>query len=59
MRYNKEMVIVVKDGLVQDVYCSDKDFNVRLIDLDETDPEMLEKLKDEADCADAELEKVW
>ena len=59
MRYNKEMVIVVKDGLVQDVYCSDKDFNVRLIDLDETDLEMLEALKDEADCADSELVKIW
>lgn len=59
MRYNKEMVIVVKDGLVQYVYSSDKDFNVRLIDLDETDPEMLEALKDEADCADAELYRLY
>lgn len=59
MRYNKEIVIVVKDALVQDVYCSDKDFNVRLIDLDETDPEMLEALQDEADCAYAELAKIW
>ena len=59
MRYNKEIVIVVKNGLIQYVYSSDKDFNVRLIDLDETDLEMLEALKDEADCADAELEKVW
>jgi hypothetical protein len=59
MRYNKEIVIVVKDGLVQEVYCSDKNFNVRLIDLDETDPEMLEALKDETDCDDAELIKIW
>lgn len=59
MRYNKEIIIVVKDALVQDVYCSDKDFNVRLIDLDETDPEMLEQLKAEADCADAELYRLY
>ena len=59
MRYNKEIVIIVKDSLVQEVYCSDKDFNVKLIDLDKTDTEMLEALKAEADCADAELEKVW
>ena len=59
MRYNKEIVIVVKDGLVQEVYCSDKDFNVRLIDLDETNPEMLEALQDETNCADAELIKIW
>ena len=59
MKYNNKIVIVVKDGLVEEVYCSDKDFNVKLIDLDKTDTEMLEALKDEADCADSELEKVW
>ena len=59
MRYNKEIVVVVKDGLVQEVYCSDKDFDVRLIDLDETDPEMLESLQDEADCACAELHRLY
>lgn len=59
MRYNKEVVIVVKDGLVQEVYCSDKDFNVRLIDLDEIDPEMLEQLKTEVNYADAELYRLY
>ena len=42
MRYtDKEVTVIVKDGLVQEVYGTDKDIKVRLIDLDETDTEDL------------------
>ena len=60
MRYtNKEITIIVKEGLVQEVYGTDKDIKVRLIDLDETDPQMLEQLEDEANCVRAEWHDIW
>lgn len=60
MRYtDKEITIIVKDGLVQEVYGTDKDIQVRLIDLDETDMEMLEQLEDEANCVRAEWHDIW
>lgn len=60
MRYtDKEITIIVKDGLVQEVYGTDKDIKVRLIDLDETDTEMLEQLEDEANCVRAEWYDIW
>lgn len=59
MRYNNKIVIVVKDGLVEEVYGSDKKIDVEIIDLDTTNEERLEELQDEANCDDAELEKVW
>ena len=60
MKYtNKEVTIIVKEGLVQEVYGTDKDIKVRLIDLDETDVEMLEQLEDEANCVRAEWHDVW
>ena len=60
MRYaDKEITIIVKDGLVQEVYGTDKDIKVRLIDLDETDAEMLEQLEDEANCVRAEWYDIW
>ena len=55
----KEIAIIVKDGLVQDVYGTYKDVYVRVIDLDETDGEMLEQLKDEANCVRAEWHNIW
>lgn len=59
MRYaNKQVTIIVKDGLVQEVYGTDKDIEVRLIDLDETDAEMLEQLEDEANCVRAEWHDI-
>ena len=60
MRYtDKEVTIIVKDGLVQEVYGTDKDIKVRLINLDETDPQMLEQLEDEANCIRAEWYDIW
>lgn len=60
MRYtDKEVTIIVKNGLVQEVYGTDKDIKVRLIDLDETDAEMLEQLEDEASCVRAEWYDIW
>ena len=60
MRYtNKEITIIVKDGLVQEVYGTDKNIKVRLIDLDETDMEMLGQLEDEANCVRAEWHNIW
>ena len=60
MRYaDKEITIIVKGGLVQEVYGTDKDIKVRLIDLDETDTEMLEQLEDEANCVRAEWYDIW
>lgn len=60
MRYtDKEITIIVKDGLVQEVYGTDKNIKVRLIDLDETDTEVLEQLEDEANCVRAEWYDIW
>ncbi len=60
MRYaDKEITIIVKGGLVQEVYGTDKDIKVRLIDLDETDTEILEQLEDEANCVRAEWYDIW
>lgn len=60
MRYtNKEVTIIVKEGLVQEVYGTDKDIKVRLIDLDETDAEMLEQLEDEVNCVRSEWYDIW
>lgn len=60
MRYaDKEVAIIVKDGLVQEVYGTDKDIRVRVIDLDETDVEALELLEDEANCVRAEWYDIW
>lgn len=55
----KEIIIIVKEGLVQEVYGTDKDIKVRLIDLDETDPQMLEQLEDETNCIRAEWYDIW
>lgn len=55
----KEVAIIVKDGLVQEVYGTDKDIRVRLIDLDETDTEALKLLEDEANCVRAEWHDIW
>lgn len=60
MRYtNKEVTIIVKEGLVQEVYGTDKDIKVRLIDLDETDAEMLVQLEEEANCVRSEWYDIW
>lgn len=60
MRYTeKEVTVIVKDGLVQEVYGTDKDIKVRLIDLDETDTEVLETLEDEVNCVRAEWHDLW
>lgn len=60
MRYtDKEVTIIVKEGLVQEVYGTDKDIKVRLIDLDETDAEMLVQLEEEANCVRAEWHDIW
>ena len=60
MRYtDKEITIIVKDGLVQEVYGTDKNIKFILIDLDETDIEMLEQLEDEANCVRAEWHDIW
>ena len=60
MRYtNKEVTIIVKEGLVQEVYGTDKDIKVRLIDLDETDAEMLVQLEEEANCVRSEWHDIW
>ena len=60
MRYtDKEVTIIVKDGLVQEVYGTDKDIKVRLIDLDETEAEALELLEDEANCVRSEWYDIW
>ena len=60
MKYtDKEVTIIVKNGLVQEVYGTDKDIKVRLIDLDETDSQILEQLKDEANCVRAEWHDIW
>jgi hypothetical protein len=60
MRYtNKEVTIIVKNGLVQEVYGTDKNIKVRLIDLDETDIEVLEQLEDEAHCVRTEWHDIW
>ena len=54
-----EVTIIVKDGLVQDVYGTDRNISIRLIDLDEQDPEALEMLEDEANCVRAEQYQIW
>jgi hypothetical protein len=60
MRYtNKEVTIIVKEGLVQEVNGTDKDIKVRLIDLDETDAEMLVQLEEEANCVRSEWHDIW
>ena len=60
MRYtDKEITIIVQEGLVQEVYGTDKEIKVRLIDLDESDPQMLEQLEDEANCIRAEWYDIW
>lgn len=59
MKYNNKIVIVVKDGLVEDVYGSDKKIDVEIIDLDTTNEERLEELQDEVNCADAELYRLY
>lgn len=60
MKYtNKEVTIIVKEGLVQEVYGTDKDIKVRLIDLDETEAEALELLEEEANCVRAEWHDIW
>lgn len=60
MRYtDNEVTIIVKDGLVQEVYGTDKNIKVRLIDLDETDAEMSGQLEDEANCVRAEWHDIW
>lgn len=60
MKYtNKEVTIIVKEGLVQEVYGTDKDIKVRLIDLDETDAEMLKQFEEEANCVRAEWHDIW
>lgn len=60
MRYtDKEVTVIVKDGLVQEVYGTDKDIKVRLIDLDETDTEVLEQLEEEANCVRSEWHDIW
>ena len=60
MRYtDKEVTIIVKGGLVQEVYGTDKNIKVRLVDLDETDTEMLEQLEDEAHCVRTEWYDIW
>ena len=60
MRYtDKEVTIIVKGGLVQEVYGTDKDIKVRLIDLDETDTEMLEQFEDEAHCVRTEWYDIF
>ena len=55
----KEVAIIVKNGLVQEVYGTDKTMDARVIDLDETDPEILEQLEDEANCIRAEWYDIW
>lgn len=59
MKYNNKIVIVVKNGLVEDVYGSDKKIDVEIIDLDTTNEERLEELQDEVNCADAELYRLY
>lgn len=60
MRYtDKEVTVIVKDGLVQEVYGTDKDIKVRLIDLDETDTEVLEQFEEEANCVRSEWHDIW
>ena len=59
MRYNNKIVIVVKDGLVEDVYGSDKKIDVEIIDLDTTNEERLEELQNEVNYADAELYRLY
>lgn len=60
MRYtDKEIAIIVKDGLVQEVYGTDDNIKVRLIDLDETDKEMLQQLEDEVNCIHAEWYDIF
>ena len=60
MRYtDKEVTIIVKDGLVQEIYGTDKNIKVRVIDLDETDTEALKLLEDEANCVRAEWHDIW
>lgn len=56
---NNKIVIVVKDGLVEDVYGSDKKIDVEIIDLDTTNEERLEELQDEVNCANAELYRLY
>lgn len=56
---DKEVTIIVKDALVQEVYGTDKNIKVRLIDLDGTDAEMLEQLEDEANCVRSEWYDIW
>lgn len=56
---DNEVTIIVKNGLVQEVYGTDKTMDVRVIDLDETDAEMLEQLEDEANCIRAEWYDIW
>lgn len=59
MKYNNKIVIVVKNGLIEDVYGSDKKIDVEIIDLDTTNEERLEELQDEVNCADAELYRLY
>lgn len=56
---DNEVTIIVKNGLVQEVYGTDKTMDARVIDLDETNEEMLEQLEDEANCIRAEWYDIW
>lgn len=59
MKYNNKIIIVVKDGLVEDVYGSDKKIDVEIIDLDTTNEERLEELQNEVNYADSELYRLY
>lgn len=59
MKEVKKVAIIVKDGLVQEVYGTDKDIVVSVIDLDETSLELLEQLEDEANSVRAEWYDIF
>ena len=54
-----EITIIVKDGMVQDVYGTDQNISVSVIDLDVQDTEVLETLENDVNRVRSEQQSIW
>lgn len=54
-----EVTIIVKNGMIQEVYAMDKNIMVEVIDLDTTDDKEFEKLENEANRIRKEQYCIW
>ena len=54
-----EVTIIVKDGLVQEVYGTNDDIYINVIDLDTQDEDELEEKRNEAERVRSEQYYLW